>query len=552
MTEMKLEEYFSNISYVRPSQHEYNIIINDKEKIPSLEIKNFHILTSNRNLFIQFNEVLPLFKINLEKNIELKEYFINKNENNILIIIIKEISDSEKIIKFQINKNYNKFFDVIFRKIYRKFKYLNYYKIYIENLKKKSLKSIELNFLINFKLKISKFKLNQILNKNYFKDFFNNFNVHKKEEEKNNFYRNLKKKFIQKIFFNRIKNNLNCKNNNNNKNSLLINKIFFNKIKNKIKNKKFLNNLIKNSIEFNNIHYKNKIIKTLKINNIKNKKNYKNSINFYNNFIKRKFINKLKNEKEHKKKIKNNIKKFNKFNFGFINLINEKLNKEIEYKNSKNKIKNIFSLLKNNLLKSKVIIAKYTFLIKKLLYFNHIKNLNYNKNILLFKRNFYLKNMHNLFLNSSMKIFYNKIIKKRKKFLLNRFKQKNYQKFFNEIVKNLTKKVNKLKFKKKWILKSLKFKLFYFMSNLFLCKQMKNKYKNYNKNNKLNVFNSFEIKSKTKINNKKKENFIKFQKKINFKLFYNKFLYSQVENLFKFKIKILKRKKLKEIFDLFY
>ena len=89
MTEMKLEEYFSNISYVRPSQHEYNIIINDKEKIPSLEIKNFHILTSNRNLFIQFNEVLPLFKINLEKNIELKEYFINKNENNILIIINK-------------------------------------------------------------------------------------------------------------------------------------------------------------------------------------------------------------------------------------------------------------------------------------------------------------------------------------------------------------------------------------------------------------------------------------------------------------------------------
>ena len=33
MTEMKLEEYFSNISYVRPSQHEYNIIINDKEKV---------------------------------------------------------------------------------------------------------------------------------------------------------------------------------------------------------------------------------------------------------------------------------------------------------------------------------------------------------------------------------------------------------------------------------------------------------------------------------------------------------------------------------------
>ena len=169
MTEMKLEEYFSNISYVRPSQHEYNIIINDKEKVPSLEIKNFHILTSTHYLFIQFNETLPLFKINLEKNLELKEYYINKNKNetNIIKIIIKEFSDTEKIIKFQLTKSYNKFFDILFKKIYHNYKYLNYFKFYIENLKKKSLKGFELNYLINFKLKLSKYKLtNQILNKN--------------------------------------------------------------------------------------------------------------------------------------------------------------------------------------------------------------------------------------------------------------------------------------------------------------------------------------------------------------------------------------------------
>ena len=93
-TQKKLEEIFQNVNYISPSQNEYKIIIKD-EKIRNIIINNFHVVSSYHYIFIIMNENLPIFKLNLEKNIKIKEYH-SDIKGDVMEIIIIEYNISKK------------------------------------------------------------------------------------------------------------------------------------------------------------------------------------------------------------------------------------------------------------------------------------------------------------------------------------------------------------------------------------------------------------------------------------------------------------------------
>jgi len=162
---IKLEEIFESIDYVSPSPYEYKIIIKDK-KIKDLSFDRFNIMSSLHYLYISFNEKLPIFRVNIDKCIKV-EYFDKEIEDNKLIINIKE-SEPLKAFNEKVQNIYKKyFFDILLKKIYKKYNYYNAKFHYITNLKKKVISMIKYNYLYSLREKEKEEKMKKVYYKSY-------------------------------------------------------------------------------------------------------------------------------------------------------------------------------------------------------------------------------------------------------------------------------------------------------------------------------------------------------------------------------------------------
>ena len=147
----KLEEIFDSIKYISPAPFEYKIIIIDK-KIKTLSLNRFNIISSLHFLFISFNNILPIFRINVDKSIRIKS-FDKIIDDNKLIIIIKELDpktvfdEKRKILVIK------SFFDIVLKRIYNKYNYYNSKMFYIKNLKKKFINYLKYYYLYSLREK---------------------------------------------------------------------------------------------------------------------------------------------------------------------------------------------------------------------------------------------------------------------------------------------------------------------------------------------------------------------------------------------------------------
>ena len=161
----KLEEIFESIEYISPTPLEYKIIITDN-KINELSLDKFNVMSSLHYLFISINECLPIFRINVDKKIKI-ESFDKKNENNKLIISIKE-SDPLKTFNEKVKSLYRQnFLDIILKRIYYKYNYYNAKIHYINNLKKKIINQLKYYYLYSLREKEKEEKMKKIYYKKY-------------------------------------------------------------------------------------------------------------------------------------------------------------------------------------------------------------------------------------------------------------------------------------------------------------------------------------------------------------------------------------------------
>ena len=115
----KLEEFFDSIEYISPAPYEYKIIIED-EKIKTLSLNKFNMMSSLHFLFISFNDILPVFRINVDKHIKI-ESFDKIIDDNKLIILIKELEPIKVFNEKRKNIFLKSFFDIILKRIYKQF-----------------------------------------------------------------------------------------------------------------------------------------------------------------------------------------------------------------------------------------------------------------------------------------------------------------------------------------------------------------------------------------------------------------------------------------------
>ena len=517
-TQKKLEEIFQNVNYISPSQNEYKIIIKD-EKIRNIIINNFHVVSSYHYIFIIMNENLPIFKLNLEKNIKIKEYH-SDIKGDVMEIIIIEYNINDQLIKFQ-KKNLQKyFFKFVLNNINQeKNDYNKTNDFYLKNLKKKAFNILQLYYLNSLKEKISTNKLRNKIAFLKLKELLKNIHNEKEKKEKT-------KKEIDKVKF------------------YLNARLFLNILNNQIKKKKLKQKQI---ILADAIHNKKLLIQSFK--GLKNTINTMEKFTFYSDsyyitHLKEIIFNVLKNNKNEKKRYKSIIQKYNKMNFLFLEYIAQKLGYN-EYLNEiyNERIKQIFGILKTNYLKAQIVSAKFNLLSKKILnknLENQFKNIKRIKNYQKKLRN----KLYQLFFMKVTNFIYNKKIIVNKQLLLKISNKQNiYQEFLTNIANNLSNKFKNVQLNAKWNKKQGKFRLYEFFLNLFKLKKLdevklnkinQNSNRNYNKNNinnnninnninnnKGNIKNSFEIFSKSNLL-KNKKNQIKL---IQLKNFFMKFLH---------------------------
>ena len=174
----KLEEIFDSIKYISPAPYEYNIIIEDK-KINSLSLNRFNIMSSLHYLFISFNTILPIFRVNVDKLINI-EFFDKIVEDNKLIIKIKEVEPLKAFNDKRRNIFLKSFFNKVLGRVYNKYKYYNAKIHYINNLKKKSINYLKYYYLYALREK----QKDNIMKKYYYKQFiFLLKNINKKHSE---------------------------------------------------------------------------------------------------------------------------------------------------------------------------------------------------------------------------------------------------------------------------------------------------------------------------------------------------------------------------------
>ena len=147
----KLEEIFDSIKYISPAPFEYKIIITD-EKIKTLSLNRFNIMSSLHFLFISFNNILPIFRVNVDKSIKIKS-FDKIIDDNKLIIIIKELDPQTVFEQKRKNITLKSFFDVVLKRIYNKYNYYNSKMFYINNLKKKFINYLKYYYLYSLREK---------------------------------------------------------------------------------------------------------------------------------------------------------------------------------------------------------------------------------------------------------------------------------------------------------------------------------------------------------------------------------------------------------------
>ena len=503
-TQKKLEEIFQNVNYISPSQNEYKIIIKD-EKIRNILINNFHVVSSYHYIFIIMNENLPIFKLNLQKNIKIKEYH-SDIKGDVMEIIIIEYNINDQLIRFQ-KKNLQKyFFKYVLNNINQeKQDYNKSNNFYLNNLKKKAFNRLQLYYLNSLKEKKA---TNKLRNKIIFlklKELLKN--IHNKKEKKKKEKEEIDK---VKLYFN--------------------SKLFFDILNNQIKKKKLKQKQI---ILADAFHNKKLLIQSFK--GFKNEINTMQKFTFYSDsyyitHLKEIIFNVLKNNKNEKKRYKSIIQKYNKMNFLFLEYIAQKLGYN-EYLNEiyNERIKQIFGILKTNYLKAQIVSAKFNLLSKKILIKaleNQFKNIKRIKNYQKKRRN----KLYQLFFMKVTNFLYNKKIIVHKQLLLKISNKQNiYQEFFTNIANKLSNKFKNFQLTAKWNKKQGKFRLYELLLNLFKFKKLdevklnninnntnrNNNINNKNNLNKGNIKNSFEIFSKSNLL-KNKKNQIKLKKSKNF------------------------------------
>ena len=147
----KLEDIFNSIKYINSAPFEYKIEIED-EKISTLIINNFNVMSSSHYFFISLSNTLPVFRVNIDKiiNVESFNYIITGNK---LLIKIKEIEPLKVLKEKQKYLSRKLFFSILFKKIYNKYAYHNSLLFYLKNLKNKGIELIKYNYLISLKEK---------------------------------------------------------------------------------------------------------------------------------------------------------------------------------------------------------------------------------------------------------------------------------------------------------------------------------------------------------------------------------------------------------------
>ena len=156
----KFEDIFNSIKYTNFAPYEYKIEIED-EKISSLIINNFNVMSSSHYFFISLSNTLPVFRVNIDKtiNVESFKYTIT---GNLLIIRIKEIEPLKFLKEKQKYLSRKLFFSILFKKVYHKYVYQNSLLFYVKNLKKKGIEVIKYNYLFSLKEKNMNDKIKRI------------------------------------------------------------------------------------------------------------------------------------------------------------------------------------------------------------------------------------------------------------------------------------------------------------------------------------------------------------------------------------------------------
>ena len=163
----KLEEIFDSVEYKSPAPYEYKIIIKDK-KIKTLSLNRFNVMSSLHFIFISFNSVLPVFRVNIDKSIKIESYDKIKEDDDKLIIIIKELEPMKALNEKMKNIYLKSFFNVVLNRVYNKYTYYNSKLFYVNNLKKKFMNYLKYYYLYSLREKQKENKMKII----YYKKFF--------------------------------------------------------------------------------------------------------------------------------------------------------------------------------------------------------------------------------------------------------------------------------------------------------------------------------------------------------------------------------------------
>lgn len=469
MAEQSLDEYFSSVEYTCPSPIVYQISIKDR-KLQGIDISSFHIVNSKNFLFLFINDSFPLFKIELQQKIQIKEYHLDLTEDLMTLMIVK-YNLKEKIDKFIRKKAYLSFTKKVLNKIYNNYYSTNFIAYYINSLKKKSLQSLQLYYLLKMKKKLKVYKLNENI-----------------------------KNIYKKVFFNKIKNEIISKGAYEKNHKTYIIKYFFGKIGLMQKNKLLLGNLIEKII---NIYIRKRILfffQVIKANSESVTKIEQIVEAYHIHKVLDKIFYGLKEYYEKQKSIKEKIANYNKYNFLFIEILFEHLGyKDYLKKISQENISKVFILLKHNLLQKKLIYSKFAIISSKYLKNKKEKTFQFYKNIQKYKKENKKKFYEFFFKRISQIIFNKKLLLNRNLIMKYTNKQNVYQTFFGNIATNLSNKLYRMRLNAEWSKKVMVYKLYEFFSCLFLSKKLNEK--------KIcqNVTSSFEFVSIRLLQKKKKQ-----------------------------------------------
>ena len=198
MSERNLNEYFAHVDYSSPSPSIYQIIISDK-MLTGVDISAFHLVNSNAMLYIFINDSIPLLKVQLNSPIHIKEYHLGLIDDTLTLKIVK-YNIKEKTNKLILKQSFLYFKKNLLNIRYQKYVFKNSILFYINSLKRKGLKGLQLHFLQSvtntFENRVIFYKkvFFSLIKYNHMK-YFDKF---KQIEEKN------KKKFYS-LFINKIK-----------------------------------------------------------------------------------------------------------------------------------------------------------------------------------------------------------------------------------------------------------------------------------------------------------------------------------------------------------